>query len=183
MTRMLVRPHRHRIERVAAALLTKRKLSRQADRQTGRAQHRRRSRSDAVILSSDRATGGRPITDRFGRTVMRFVIGLVLVLASTAATAEPPAADLQGCERSGGRPLCQRWPQRCSMMRWAETRGALPRATTPPRSTIRWVGRPARSGAGEMLWRSDGINTGHEVDTLIPRSRLGARWRVFQREG
>ena len=37
MTRMLVRRHRHRIERVAPALLTKRKLSgRQIDKLAGR---------------------------------------------------------------------------------------------------------------------------------------------------
>ena len=28
-----------------------------------------------------------------------------------------------------------------------------------------------------------GVNTGHEVDTLISRSRLGARWRGRPREG
>ena len=66
MTRMLVRRHRHRIERVAAALLTKRKLSgRQIDKLAGRsiADVPDRMPSD---VSSDRATGGRPITDQLG---------------------------------------------------------------------------------------------------------------------
>ena len=53
MTRMLVRRHRHRIEGVAATLLTERKLSGRADRPAGRAQHRRRAGSHAARLAGN----------------------------------------------------------------------------------------------------------------------------------
>ena len=108
---------------------------------------------------------------------------LILLLASTAAMAEPQRADVQGCERVARLTARSAMGRNTTFYDVGATSDARSPAAAPPSSTTTWVGRPASSeGAGDGHALVD-VNTGHAVATLIPRSRLGARWRGRPREG
>src|SRR5215203_6041254 len=67
-----------------------------------------------------------------------------------------------------------------STITWAATPDAPSHAAARPPSTTTWVGRRERSEGASDGHALVGVNTGHAVATLIPRSRLGARWRAFR---
>ena len=107
--------------------------------------------------------------------VMRSIIALIIVLSSGAALAQQVNRTYQDAMgRNTGRSVTDRRGNTTYYEAMGRNTGRSVPVATAPSSTTRWVGRPARSEGASDGHAPVRVNTGHEVDRLIPPNHFRA---------